>query len=342
VRKALHAADLLAPKASRRLLGLRPTPSAGGVARWLQANLAAARLGLDAGSQAEGLVQWLAEDARPGPVGHGWGLPFDWQAFVVVPAGTPIGHTTMAVVNALMDAAGAGWEAPSGVVEQGLDFLAGGLNQTVRPSGTVALSYTPLDRSQVVNTNAEIGAALLRGGRAADRPLAEALLRFAVEAQNQDGSWFYSAPDAGEGRQVVDNYHTGMILTALMSAAGAVPGLAAALERGWRFHLDSHFERDGCPRMRPHTRWPVDAYSAGESLSALIEGSRCDALPSAMRDECAETADRLVGYIVREMAYPDGGFVYRNWHGRKMRLDSLRWADALLCQGLAEYCLARA
>jgi hypothetical protein len=340
VRKALYAADLLAPKLARRLLGLRPTPSDGGVAHWLQAVLAYARL---TGSEPEGageLAGWLEAAARPGPQGHGWGLPFDWQAFVVVPAGTPIGHTTMSVLNALLDAREAGVEVADATIQGGLDFLVRGLNLTERPSGTAALSYTALDRSQVVNTNAEIAALLLRAGRPGDRALAERLLGFVAEAQNEDGSWFYSAPDAGEGRQVVDNYHTAMILLALGQAVLELPSLAASLERGWAFHLANHFDADGRPRMRPHTPWPVDAYSAGESLLALVNAAGSEHLEPRLREECRRMAGLLVTYIVRNLAYPDGGFVYRVWRWKRMRLDSLRWADALMCEALAEYCRA--
>lgn len=339
LRKALWAADLLAPKLARRALGLRPAPSAGGVAHWLQAVLAHEELGAEDWHLGllEQAVAWLVQDARPGPAGHGWGLPFDWQAFVEVPAGTPIGHTTMAVLNALLDLRGR-LAVPDRLVEDGLEFLAHGLNQTERPSGSVALSYTPLDRSQVVNTNAEIAALLLRAGRAGDAELARRILAFVGEAQNPDGSWCYSAPDAGEGRQVVDNYHTAMILDALTAACPNVPEVCRALTKGWEFHLAHHFEEDGCPRMRPHTRWPVDAYSAGQSLLALVRAQSCPALGPDLAGRCAATADRLAAYVVRRMAYPDGGFVYRRWPLKAMRLDSLRWADALLCHALAEYC----
>ncbi|MGE3127783.1 MAG: hypothetical protein AB7F50_12070 [Fimbriimonadaceae bacterium] len=349
VRKALHAADLLAPRLLRKSLRLKPVPSAGGVARWLQASLAMSRLRRREGEtdetemrEARAAMDWLALDARPGPAGMGWGLPFDWQAFVVVPAGAPIGHTTMAVLNALQDAREEGIEPDPSLLASGADFLTGGLNHTVRELGSVALSYTALDHSQVINTNAEIAAVLMRLGRKADQPLVQALVQFVLESQNPDGSWFYSAPDAGEGRQVVDNYHTGMILTALMELVAEYPEIGPALEKGWRFHLDGHFEPGGCPKMRPHSRWPVDAYSAGESVLALLRAECCETLEHGLRAECREVRDRLVGFIVREMAYPGGGFFYRQWPVATMRLDSLRWANALLCQALAEACLAEA
>lgn len=349
VRKALHAADLLAPVALRRAMRLRPVPSAGGVARWLQASLAMARLRRQEGSpddteleEARAAMQWLEADARTGPEGTGWGLPFDWQAFVVVPANSPIGHTTMGVLTALLDSQVAGLNPDPSLVREGGDFLAHGLNQTVRASGSVALSYTSLDKSQVINTNAEIAAVLQRLGRPEDQALVARLVSFVLECQNPDGSWYYSAPDAGEGRQVVDHYHTGMILTALMELAPAHPDVAPSLAHGLRFHLENHFEPSGCPKMRPHTRWPVDAYSAGESVLTLLRAAECDHLDAGLQGEAREFCGRLVGFVAREMASPGGGFFYRQWPLATMRLDSLRWANALLCQGLAEFCLVEA
>ncbi|MCW5937033.1 MAG: hypothetical protein KIT11_06995 [Fimbriimonadaceae bacterium] len=346
LRKAVFGLELFAPIGVRQLLRCEKRRSAGGVARFSQAHLARYALTresrhLDA---ARGLLQWLAQNPGTAGVGKGWGLPFEWQAFVVVPAGTAIGHTTMAVANALLDfhdATGEAWAKAE--AEEACRFLTEGLNQTERPSGSVALSYTPLDWSQVMNTNAEIAALLLRNGDPAHFDLAQRLTQFVLETQNEGGSWFYSAPDAGEGRQVIDHYHTGMILTALLETVGTLDdqNVVRALNLGLSFHLGFHFEKDGCPKMRPHTRWPIDAYSAGESVLTLVRAVRSPWVEAKLRARAVDTLHRLVGYIVRDMMYGDGGFIYRRWPLNAMRIDSMRWAQALLCQGLAEYCLAR-
>lgn len=355
LRKGFNGLDLLFPIGLRKVLRLPKKPSHGGVARWAQANLVYGQLSGESRYRARAweLLEWLGDRAAKAKVGKGWALPFDWQAFVVVPAGTPIGHTTMGVVNAFLDGAAAGgpgwiWKE----VENGCEFLAGGLKRTERSSGSVALSYTPLDSSQVINTNAEIAAVLARVGRLRDRSdwrgLARQVTAFVLETQNEDGSWFYSAPDAGEGRQVVDHYHTGMILTALMELAESFASeeleepVIEALTKGLKFHLDHHFEESGCPKMRPEAVFPIDSYSAGESLTTLVRTSTCQVIPAELRRRSRERLDSLVSYVMSPaMMDSDGCFVYRIWGRRRMRLESLRWAQALICQGLGEYLLLR-
>lgn len=353
LRKAYNAADLLAPLTLRKLLRLPKKPSHGGVARWAQANLAYARLTQETRYKARAfeLLEWLSDHPADAPVGKGWGLPFDWQAFVAVPANTAIGHTTMSVLNAMLD--GLAQDAPRQFLkdlDQGAHFLAAGLNQTTRSSGSIALSYTPLDSSQVINTNAEIAALLAKTARILNQPghlqLAEKLALFTVETQNPDHSWFYSAPDAGEGRQVVDHYHTGMILTALMDLTLEITTpelhqkLTHSLNNGLAFHLLHHFDKEGCPKMRPDTPYPIDSYSAGESLLTLTHVLTHPHIKPELKTEAKTTLANLASYVTSsKMMAPDGCFVYRIWPQKTMRLESLRWAQALVCHGLAEYLL---
>jgi hypothetical protein len=337
----VYGIDLFAPLALRRAMRLPKKPSAGGVSRFAQAQLERHRLTGDPASlaRARELTAWLSEHPGRAPVGKGWGLPFDWQAFVATPADTAIGHTTMNAVNAFLDLADlTGDEQARSEAEAGCEFLTKGLIQTLRPSGAVALSYTPLDKSQVCNTNAEIAAVLVRAGRLEDQELAWRVADFVLEAQNADGSWFYSAPDAGEGRLVVDHYHTGMILCALVELAEhrpEHPGLVQSLDRALRFHLDGHFDPDGCPRMRPHARYPIDAYSAGQSLMALTACLESPHVDERLKARCADTLDRLLEYAVTRMMARDGCFYYRKWKLSTMRLESLRCAQSLLCHALA-------
>lgn len=351
VRKVFNGLDLLFPIGLRKVLRLPKVPSHGGVARWAQANVAYGRLKGDSSyfDRAVELVEWLRDHPGTAPVGKGWGLPFDWQAFVVVPANSAIGHTTMSVVNALLEVrevAPQDWM--EGELREACRFLAEGLNQTVRESGAVALSYTPLDHSQVMNTNAEIAAVLARLGREFGEDewvdLAAKVTRFVLETQNEDASWYYSAPDAGEGRQVVDHYHTGMILTALMELDDEGierDGVREAMNRGLEFHVREHFDGEGCPKMRPHTAYPIDSYSGGESLVMLSLACQHEGVREDLRVTSRETLDRLASYMTGRMMEKDGCFLYRIWPQKAMRLESLRWAQALVCQGLAMFCELR-
>ena len=349
VRKGLNALELLFPLALRQAMRIPKIASHGGVARMAQAYTAYGRLTSNdqyQGKAAE-LLAWLRENHAHAEVGKAWGLPFDWQMFVRVPANSPIGHTTMGVGNALLDFLKVKKEE---WMEQDLvaacEFLANGLMQTTRESGSVVLSYTPLDNSEVMNTNAEIAALLANVGRKYERPefvaLSEKVTRFVIETQNEDGSWNYSAPVSGVRKPDIDHYHTGMILAALMSLADNLDGevrseVVSALGRGTEFHLRKHFDDLGRPKMRPDSLYPICSYSAGESILTLQEAKESPHLSSGLRERAQARQEALIRFVVRNMMYRDGCFYYRAWKVKKMRVESLRWAQALICHGLAEY-----
>lgn len=173
-----------------------------------------------------------------------------------------------------------------------------------------------------------------------DQPLVKRIADFVCLTQQDDGSWPYSAPDSVTGSNPVDHYHTGMVLSGLQELLGDSMCHAAA-EKGLTFHLDKHFEADGCPRMRPTTQYPVDSYSAGESLVVLTSYALDDRISAELRQRCKDTLARLADYAVKLMSDGNGRYYYRRYANRTMWLDSLRWSQAILTQGLTEYAFSR-
>lgn len=340
VRSAVYAVELLAPFTLRRMMGIPKKITAGGVGRLAQAHMARYRISADGKdlTAAEDLLKWLLEHPGQAPKGLGWGVPFEWSTyFGDVPANTAVSHTTQACGHAFLDfhdLTGQSWAIDA--AHSCCSFVAESLNQTIRASGAVALSYTPSDSSQVVNISAEGAAFLLRAGRPADQPLVWKLGQFVAECQADDGSFPYSAPGSVDGANPIDHYHTGMVLSGL-NALSSDPKIQASLERGLSFHLHQHFLENGCPRMRPSATYPVDSYSAGESILVLTSILRSQSVNPALLQESKSTLDKLVAFTLDNLAYPDGGFVYRQFKGKKLRLNSLRWSQALLCHALAEY-----
>ena len=195
-----------------------------------------------------------------------------------------------------------------------------------------------MDSSQVVNASAEAAGFLHRCGRPSDQTLVWKVAQFVCESQNQDGSWYYSAPGSVEGNNPIDSYHTGMNLNGLLQLASN-PDCLASLERGLSFHLKYHFDESGCPKMRPNSVYPIDSHSAGESILVLFKAANDTRISLELREQSGKVLDLLIQYTIDHLAYPDGGFVYRKYKGRTMRLDSLRWSQAMLVHGLAEYLL---
>jgi hypothetical protein len=352
LRLALYAGAFVFPRATRRLLGVRPQRSAGSSAFHAMALCATASLDGDPAllERARGHLEWLAMHPAAKEPGEAWGLPFHWQAaFGFVPANTPTGHTTMCCASAFLDyydLTADGWALEH--VVAACRFFFHGLHATPRPRGAVSLSYTPLDRAAVLNTDAAIAGVLLRAARRTGATelgeLGARLVRHVVDNQNADGGWYYwSVAYRGEP-SIVDGLHTGMLVAALIDAYENIddgPERVRCLDaasRGARFYARRLFDADGTPRFATDRRYPVDAYSCGQGLITLAKMAGCPALDEDVRGEAAALASRVVQRTRRLLMRESGAFDYRRYRLGSIRLHSLRWAQAVICLGLARYC----
>lgn len=332
-RLCVYGCAFVAPVWTRKLLGVKPSRTAGGTAHLASALIE--RGTAEDLAQAGELLRWLVQNPSPIPhPGKGWGLPFGWHSVKVVPVGTPIGHTTMTVGNALIayhGATGEAWARDEALLAA--QFLTEGLNRRDHDDGGLSLSYTPLDESQCVNSNADIAAFLLRLGDRVDD--ARRIFRFVEAAQNEDGSWFYMADDRLKGGSIIDGYHTGMILSALCEGVAHRAADVEVLDKGAAFYLDRLISPEGWTRFAADRELPLDAYSVGQAFLSLSDVSRCRQLSPALRDRARDALVRVHAHSFRLLQAGEGRLLYRRYRFGAIDLRSLRWAQAVTAWGLA-------
>lgn len=337
--KFIYGVSFLFPIRIRKALGVRQQPMAGGIAQ-----LATGYLLLGQDKKAEAHLDWLKANSSPTESGVGWGWPFAWQSGVAtVPPNTPIGHTTMTVGNAFLRHYKATDDLESlQIAVKACEFLVNGLHRTKLESGGIAVSYTPLDKSQCVNSNADVASLLIRVGQAAGKDefvdLGLEIATFAISAQNPDGSWNYLAGVKSGSGSIIDNYHMAMTLTAMQEIAWATldDRAASAFAKGLPFYLDHLFAPDGRPHFATDRPWPVDIYSCAQGLITLSDAIADPHLSSELRTRCKKTRERLLHYTLSKMQDRDGSFIYRRYAVGPMRLKSLRWAQGLMIWALAQ------
>jgi hypothetical protein len=330
LRTVIYGFAFLAPVLTRRLLGVKPTASPGGVAHLCSAYCELFRLRgkVEHLTRAKELGKWLIDHPGRSEIGLGWGLPFSWQSYKVIPANSAIGHSTMTVGNALSSLeeldGSPEWRL---CLDQACVFLTKGLNRRAFPDGSLCLSYTPLDQSQCINSNADIATLLLRCGLRWGREdlteEARRIFQFVVANQQPDGSWFYLATDAAKGGSIIDGYHTGMILSALCEARDlGEEWVGPALERGGEFYVDRLFVMGKC-RFATDREEPLDAYAVAQGILTLTDLG------------AVSTLNAVLGNSLPKILEKDGSVLYRRYRVGAIRLKSLRWAQALTIWSLA-------
>ncbi len=152
--------------------------------------------------------------------GHGiaWGYNFDWQSRVFfAPRGTPTIVPTAFAVRALVEAADA--FADDAYLEHAraaCEFIVQELPRSVENESEVCFSYAPDTNTRIFNASLLAAETLAAVGARDQRrdycDLAVKAVRYVVNQQRNDGSWFYGA-DANQNW--IDNFHTAYLLSSL-------------------------------------------------------------------------------------------------------------------------------
>jgi len=355
VRYSLYSVFFVAPLVLRRLLRVQPLITAEGVAFLAEVYREYYEyLGNEGAKQkAFALVEWLVHNSYRVRDGIGWGVPYRWTRGRLgsVPPNFPNAHTTAVCVDVLLDFLSYDLETNTiqNVIRDALHFLANGLFSLKNSSQKECFSYTPLDQVQVcvVNTNADMAWVFLKAAvyvqeeREAYFALGKKLLWFVISEQQDNGSWNYFARSS-EKSQHIDGYHTAMILRALTRSyilgqkslgKDLVEALEVAIRKGVQFYVSNLFTMDGRPKFTPSRVYPVDILSCAMALITLSEvyeiREEIEGLPPIK-----PIVERVLSYSLRRMQQESGEFYYRDYGIKRMRLGSLRWAQAPMSLGI--------
>jgi hypothetical protein len=352
MRLAIFGGLYVAPVRFRKLLGVKVSRYPHASAMLASAYIELSQLTSEElwALRARSLLEWLTRNRAESSVGECWGASFPWYSYGgATPTTVGNAHGTVWVANAFFShhqATRNHWSLEHAI--RACDFLLYGLNSSERPSGSLAISYTVLDRSQCINVNADSASILIRLGNAIARQeycdAARKMVRFVIETQNPDGSWYYDEPVPGVPRlPFIDGFHTGMVLSALtqivpeLQDMGLQKECKSVLDKGLTFYLKNLFTADGRPFYALKKIYPIDPYACGQGIVTLIDVCQCHAVDPHLRRESEALLHNLADQTLRLMLDSDGSFFTARYRFRIFRLKSLRWAQAVLALAFTRY-----
>ncbi|MGB6545144.1 MAG: hypothetical protein WBE97_05920, partial [Candidatus Acidiferrales bacterium] len=280
----------------------------------------------------------LKETRSPGFQNYCWGYPFNWETRGgTMWQGTPMITTIPYVYEAFREVykidGDPTWRdimqsIARHAVEDYHDY------ETSPNASTVSYNPDPKDPGGVINASAY--RAFLLTTAAVDfsnddyKTIADRNLNFVLQAQNPDGSWYYSID--GE-RDFVDHFHTCFVLKALAKIEATTRNLdcTKAIERGIDYYVKNLLDERGLPKpfsRRPRmTVYRRELYDYAEcvNLAVLLEG-RFPALDEILL--------RVINHL-QEWQKSDGSFrsrqLYLGWDNVPMH----RWAQSQLFRSLS-------
>jgi hypothetical protein len=276
----------------------------------------------------------LKETRSPGHVHYCWGYPFNWETrHGTIRAGTPLITTVPYVYEAFRQVyeidGNPEWRE---IMESIAHHAAEDYRDFETSTSASTCSYTPESQPGIINANAYraflLTSAALDFSERRYLKIAERNLNFVLEAQNQDGSWYYSVD--GE-RDFVDHFHTCFVLKALAKIE-AITGnqqCTRAIERGIDYYIRNLFDERGLPK--PFSRSPRLTVYRQE----LYDYAECINLAVLLQGRFA-ALDEILSRVVNLEAWQksDGSFrarrLFIGWDNTPMH----RWAQSQFFRSL--------
>ncbi|MGE3540966.1 MAG: hypothetical protein AB7N91_26465 [Candidatus Tectimicrobiota bacterium] len=313
-----------------------------GLALFAQANLTCMEMGWPGtfGERARRCLDALVQDdASSYGSYHGrcWGYQHPWQSpGFYQPPHFPNCYITVIVGSALL----CGYRLLQDsqyleVARSAADFLLQDLQVFSEDAETKCIAYVPHMRAQlqVININALAGAFLAQVGAATGESVlltqARKLMTFVARSQTSYGAWYY-AMNPQHSLVTHDNYHTGMILDALMNYAHSTgdESFVPVYRRGLDYYRQHLFLSTGAPRWSSTCTWPHD-----------VHGSAQGTLTFALAGEL-DLSRHIAAWALEHFYKGQGDFAYQQGRIFGKRFTLLHWCNGWMARGLAALLLA--
>ncbi len=266
--------------------------------------------------------------------GSCWGYYFDWQARAFFqPAYTPTVVATSFVADALWNAFDITGEASYRYIAvSSADFVLQDLNRTYDENGDFSFSYSPLDQTTVFNASL-LGARLLARAyqyTRNDHLKQEAcrVIRYACNFQGANGEWSYGTLPF---HSWVDNFHTGFNLECISdySRYTGDNSFDNALNKGFRYYINTFFMADGRSKYYNNKLYPVDIHAPAQLMITLAKLQQFE--------KYGDLADRVLHWTISHMQDKRGFFYYQNKEHFSSRVPYMRWAQAWMFYAMTYY-----
>lgn len=276
-------------------------------------------------------IDLLFKRQSRGYSGMCWGYNFDWQSKAFfLPKYTPTVVATSFVANAFWDAYEVFKEEQFlKIAHSSCDFICRDLNRTYEGE-KFCFSYSPLDKTTIHNANI-LGAHLLARtasftGKDELKNTAHNSIKFVVDHQNPDGSWYYGTKPQ---HQWIDNFHTGFVLECLFDYINFTSKfeLRSNLKRGLKFYRDNFFLADGTPKYYHDRIYPVDIHSCAQSIITLVK-------LAPVSGQNQELAEKVALWTLSNIQNLQGYFYFQKKRFFTNRTAYMRWSQAWMLKAL--------
>jgi len=272
--------------------------------------------------------------------GYCWGFNFPWQDLSrFSDRYLPTIVNTSFIGNGILDLYNITKEEKYlNIAKSSRDFILNDLNRFENENG-ICFSYTPIDKNIVHNASL-LGTAFLSRlnsitGNKNDLELIENVLNFSLHYQNDKGYWPYNLNNATGKEKMQIDFHQGFILDSLMDISKYTDidhkKLKFAIKKGIDFYYKYQFN-GGKGKWRWPKKWPIDIHHQAQGIITFSKY-----YDFSNEEKYLKASEQILEYTIKNFKASNGPFYYQKWPILTNKIDYLRWSDAWMLKGLAEY-----
>jgi hypothetical protein len=285
-------------------------------------------------------VDWLNNNYSKGWSGKCWGYHYDWPRSdgSLFRAFTPSVVVTAFICRALMTNLEVNPEIEGivkDIVHSATKFVLNDVYCTEHKEG-LCFSYTPAQRDTVFNANL-LAAEILAyddflQGTTNHKEVIKQVLKFTLNHQNDDGSWYYSLhPKTGKPKNQID-FHQGYMVETIHRVCETsglwTEELKKSISIGLKFYIEKQFDKDGASLWRFPGKWPVDIHNQSQGIITFAMFKDYD-------DRYLPFAQKITDWTIQNMQGRNGAFYYQKWPLITNKVPYMRWNQGWMMVALA-------
>lgn len=290
---------------------------------------------------AKQVAEDLLQSAIKGYSGLCWGYPFNWMTTRGLwKTGVPLITTTSYCFEAYLKL----YEITNDekfieIAHSIFLFTLNDLKDTPLEENLASSSYSPIDNSQIVNSNAYRSYVLVEGAHRFQNESAfakaKANINFILKNQQCDGSWLYAINDKKD--HFVDNFHTCFVLKNLLKANLILNDerILQAIIKGFEFYKSYLLQPDLSPlpfaKVSRLNIVRTELYDYAEGISLCLHLKNLDM-------DATIIAQKMVKDVITKYQNKNGSFTTRvNIFNISNNVPYLRWPQSQLFYAMTNY-----
>lgn len=281
---------------------------------------------------------WLKNNPSEGYTGHCWGYNYYWpkKDGSDVPAYTPSVVVTGFIARAFLAYYDKfGNDEVKDVLESCTKFVLNDVHLYKGEDG-YCFSYTPVKKDLTVNASLLAAEVLAYtdfvNKEAKYTEYIEQVLKFTLNHQNDDGSWYYSFDYESRKPKNQIDFHQGYVLESLLRLYKYTNIEMSSesenkIKKGLKFYYNEQFNKEGWCYWRFPKKWPVDIHNQSQGIITFSIFKDYD-------ENYLPFAKKIADWTINNMQDKKGNFYYQKWPFITNKVNYLRWNQAWMMLAL--------